>query len=260
MAPAMAQDMHRDTGTYIGGNLGRTDTDFGNAAINQRLAASGFAVTSRTEDDRDTGYKLYGGYHISRNFAVEAGFFDLGKTSYTFNTAPPGSYSGRTRVRGLNLDLVGIAPVSDRFSVFGRIGAAYARSRVDNTTTGFVPGAGSTTRNSTNLKVGVGVEYAINEALAVRGELERYRINDPIRNRGHIDMASVGLVYHLGPKAQTRVAAMPVVSSPPPAPVARSAPPPPPPPAPVYVAPPPPAPAPAPAYEPPVRPAKLGRN
>lgn len=251
---AIAQD--ETTGPYIGGNVGRTRADFDNGSINRTLAGQGLTVQSTTEDNSGTGYKLFGGYQLNRNFAVEGGYFDLGKSSYTFNTTPVGTFNGQTRVRGLNLDLVGMLPVTDRFSVLGRIGAAYAQSRASFSSTGAV--AANTTnprRNDTNLKVGLGMQYAITEALAVRAELERYRINDPVRNRGHIDMASVGLIYRFGPKAQTPVAQAYV----PPAYVA-----PPPPPAPVYVAPPPPpAPvyvAPAPAYEPPARAAREGRN
>ncbi|GAB3468685.1 outer membrane beta-barrel protein [Polaromonas eurypsychrophila] len=252
---AIAQD--ETTGPYIGGNVGRTRADFDNGSINRTLAGQGLAVRSSTEDNSGTGYKLFGGYQLNRNFAVEGGYFDLGKSSYTYSTFPVGTFNGETRVRGLNLDLVGMLPVSDRFSVFGRIGAAYAQSRANLTSTGAVPVNTNSRRNDTNVKVGLGMQYALTEALALRAELERYRINDPVRNRGHIDMASVGLVYRFGPKAQTPVAQ--VYVPPAPAPVLA--------PAPVYVAPPPPppvvvapAPAPQPAYEPPVRPARQGRN
>lgn len=253
---AIAQYQYEMNGPYIGGNVGRTKADFDNDSINRTLTGQGLTVRSTTEDNSGTGYKLFGGYQLNRNFAVEGGYFDLGRSSYTFNTTPVGSFNGETRVRGLNLDLVGMLPVSDRFSVFGRIGAAYAQSRASFTSTGAV--AANTTnprRNDTNLKVGLGMQYAITEALAVRAELERYRINDPVRNRGHIDMASVGLVYRFGPKTPTPVAYVPVVTPPPPAPVYVA--PAPPPPRPVVIAP---APAPQPAYEPPVRPAKQGRN
>ncbi|MDI1236953.1 MAG: outer membrane beta-barrel protein [Polaromonas sp.] len=256
---AFAQD--ETTGPYIGGNIGRTRADFNNDSINRTLVGQGLRVGTATEDNSGTGYKLFGGYQLNRNFAVEGGYFDLGKSSYTVNANQivgnaPGTFNGETRVRGLNLDLVGMLPLSDRFSVFGRVGAAYAQSRASFNSTGSVPVNPSSTRsNKTNLKVGVGMQYAITEALALRGELERYRIEDPVRNRGHIDMASLGLVYRFGPKAQTPVAQAYV----PPAYVAPA-----PAPAPVYVAPPAPvvapAAAPTPAYEPPARPAKQGRN
>lgn len=245
-------------GPYIGGNLGATRSDFENGDVNRYLANRGFTVNSSSDDTSSTGGKLFGGYQFSPYFAVEGGYFDLGKFDYRANTTPAGSFNVNNRIRGLNLDLVGTAPLTDRFSVFGRIGAAYAQNRASFASTGLVPAyTGNTRTNDTNLKVGLGLQYAITEALAVRAELERYRVSDPIRNRGHVDMASVGLVYRFGQKAQTPVAQayVPPYVAPAPAPVYVA--PPPPPPAPVVVAPPPPPP---PAYEPPARPAKQGRN
>lgn len=252
----IAQDA--TTGPYIGANVGTTRAKFNNDSINSTLAGQGFTVNSRTEDNRSTGYKLFGGYQFNRNFAVEGGYFDLGRFNYSLNTTPLGTFSADTRVRGLNLDLVGFLPLTEQFSVFGRAGAAYAQSRANFARTGALPLSNSpTSRNDTNLKVGIGMQYAFTEALALRAELERYRVSDPVRNRGNIDMASIGLVYRFGGKTQTPVAAayVPVVSAPPPAPVFVA--PPPPPPAPVAVTP---APTPQPAYEPPARPAKQGRN
>lgn len=254
----MAQDA---PGWYLGGNVGGTRADFKNDSINRSLTGQGFIVNSTTTDNSSTGYKLFGGYQMTPNFAVEGGYFDLGRFNYGSSTTPPGTFSGNTRINGLNLDLVGTLPLSDRFSVLGRLGAAYAQNRGSFASTGFVPlNTSNPRRNETNLKIGLGLQYAISEALSVRAELERYRISDPIRNRGNVDMASIGLIYRFGGKVQTPVAQayVPVVSAPPP-------------PAPVYVAPPPvvaapapvvvaPAPAPPPAYEPPVRPAKQGRN
>ena len=237
-------------GWYVGGNVGSTRAHFNNDAINSGLANQGLTVTSTTSDNRDIGYKLFSGYQINPNFAVEGGFFDLGRFGYGSTTIPTGTFNGSTRVRGLNLDLLGMVPLSERLSAFARIGAAYARSRANFSSTGAVPfGTSSSTRNGTDLKYGLGLQYALTDALALRGEVERYRINDPLRNRGNVNMVSLGLIYRFGEKAATPVAEayVPVAS------------PPPPPPAPVYVAPVE-TPPPAPVYVPPVRPAKQGRN
>jgi OOP family OmpA-OmpF porin len=261
-APVLAQEI---LGPYIGGNIGRTTAHFDTPANLGNFVGSGFTVNSATSDNRDTGYKLYGGYRFHRNFAVEGGYFDLGNTQYTYNTTPAGSLSGDLRVKGLNLDLVGILPVTERFSVFGRVGAAYAQSRTSFGRTGAVPLANGRTDKSTNVKFGAGIDYAFSDRLSVRGEIERYRINDSVRSRGYIDMASVGLVYTFGakPQAVTRTyTPAPVVAAPAPAPAPApvyTPPPPPPAPAPVYTAPPAPMPAPAPVYTPPARPAKQGR-
>lgn len=228
-------------GGYVGGNVGRTWSDFDATA-----ATTPAATTTLTgEDDTEVGYKLFGGYQFHPNFALEAGFFDLGRFDASFSGAP-GTLDSRTRIRGLNLDLVGIMPLTDRFSAFARLGAAYSRASADVSTTGAFVG-GSSRETKWGPKFGLGLEYAFTPALAVRAEWERYnRIEDPVRGRGHVDMASLGLVYRFGAPAPavTRVVAPPPPPPPAPAPAPQVAPPPPP--APVASPPPPPAPAPAP--------------
>ncbi|MEO7391637.1 MAG: outer membrane beta-barrel protein, partial [Ramlibacter sp.] len=188
---ALAED---PMGWYIGGNYGTSTARFGTPStlglVGPGLVGPGLTVTSITGRQRDkNAFKLYGGYQFHRNLAVEGGYFDLGDNRYTFNTAPAGSRTGRSEVRGLNLDLVGKLPVTDRFTVLGRVGAAYAQNRTYFTSTGAVPGVVFSPRtNKTNIKYGVGLQYAFTDQFAVRAELERYRINDPTRNRGNIDM------------------------------------------------------------------------
>ena len=231
---AMAEDA---LGWYGGANVGRTNATIDNARITSGLAAGGLTVNSIADRDRDTGYKVFGGYQINQNFAVEGGYFDLGKFGYTANTTPAGSISGDMRVRGLNLDLVGTLPVSERFSVFGRAGINYAQTKDNFSSTGAVRVINpNPSERGANYKLGVGLQYAITDALSVRGELERYRVKDGVGNRGHIDMASVGLIYRFGPKPQKPVMQAAYV----PPPVMQPAP------APVAVLPPPPAPMPPP--------------
>jgi OOP family OmpA-OmpF porin len=232
-------------GWYVGGNVGKSSGDFDDGRI---IGVPPATVTGTSSDDRDTSYKLYGGYQFHRNFAVEGGYFDLGRFNYGYTTAG-GAFSGDTRYRGLNLDLVGTLPVWDRLSVIGRVGAAYTRQRTSISTTGGLPDmGGSRTDNSWGPKVGVGLEYAFTPSLAVRAEWERYRIREGVRGRGDVDVATIGLVYRFGAPAMTRVVApaptyVPA-PAPAPAPAARVETPPP---APQYTPPPPPPPAPAPA-------------
>ena len=258
--PLLAQEL---VGPYIGGNIGSSRAKFDRPGNLDRFGVGpGFTVNSSIENNRDTGYKLYGGYRFNQNFAVEGGWYDLDHFQYIYNTTPAGSLNGNLGVRGVNLDLVGFVPVSERFSVFGRVGATYGHSRTGFGATGAVPVAPVRRDRSLDLKIGAGLQYAFSDRLSIRGEIERYRVNDTLRSRGHIDMASVGLVYSFGARPQTvirTVAPAPVYVAPAPAPApVYVAPPPPPAPAPVYT-PPPPPPAPEPVYTPPSRPAKQGR-
>ena len=219
-----------DFGWYAGANVGQSRAKIDDERITSGLLDSGFATSSINDDDRHTGYKIFGGYQLNKYFAVEGGYFDLGKFGFTANTVPLGTLNGNIKLRGVNLDAVGILPVTEKFSALARIGVNYARSEDTFSGTGQVTVIDpNPSKRDTNLKIGLGLQYAFTEALGVRAELERYRINDAVGNRGDIDLASIGLTYRFGrkspapaaPAAEPEVAAAvpaPVVETPPPAP------------------------------------------
>jgi OOP family OmpA-OmpF porin len=228
---AMAQD---NTGWYGGADVGRSAAKIDDARISSGLQGQGLGMTSISDRDRATGYKVFGGYQLNRNFAVEAGYFDLGRFGYTASTSPTGSLTGDIRVKGLNLDLVGILPITDKLSALGRLGVTSARTTGSFSATGAasLPYANANpSQRATNYKMGAGLMYDFTDNLAMRLEGERYRINDAVSNRGHVDMLSVGLIYRFGAKSQPARAAAPqpvyVAAAPAPAIAAAAAPPPP---------------------------------
>ncbi|MBC7919258.1 MAG: OmpA family protein [Rhodoferax sp.] len=232
-------------GPYIGISAGQTQATIDNKNISAGLAGQGFTTTGMSNSDKDSGYKVFGGYQFGKHFAVEGGYFDLGKFGYTATTMPAGTMNGTIKLRGLNLDLVGILPISDSFSLSARVGTNYAEASDTFSGSGAVNvPMNSTNKSEANLKLGLGAQWDFSPSWGVRGELERYRINDAIGSHGDIDMASIGLVYRFGKPARVQVAAAPAYVAPPP---------PPPPPAPVYVAPPPPPPPPVVMAPPPPR-------
>lgn len=222
-----------DSGWYAGANAGQSRATIDDVRITSGLLNSGFTSTSISDDDRNTGYKIYGGYQFNRNFALEGGYFDLGKFGFNATTVPAGTLSGSIKLRGLNLDLVGSLPITQRLSAFGRLGVNYAEARDSFTGTGAVNVLDpNPSKRDTNLKVGLGLQYALTQSLAMRAELERYRINDAVGNKGDIDLVSVGLVYRFGTKTPTpaprALAPEPVAVAPAPQPVLVTPPPPPP--------------------------------
>jgi len=208
--PCSAQINNDMVGLYGGINVGRSRATIDDPRISGSLLSNGFAVNSLADDNRSTGVKAFGGYQFNRNFAVEGGVFSLGKFGYHATTTPTGTLDGQARVRGLNLDLVGTLPITDSFAVFGRAGITYAEARDRFSGTGaVVVNNPNPSERAANWKAGVGLQYAFTPALSVRAELERYRINDAVGNKGDIDMASIGLVYRFGaaPAAAARAAA-----------------------------------------------------
>ncbi len=238
---------------YGGINIGQAREHFDHARMARSVLGPGFAVTSTSDDSRDTGYKLYAGRRFHRNFAVEGGYFNLGKFDFTATTVPAGTLTGNIKVQGLNLDLVGILPITDRFSAFGRFGLTHARTRDSfSGTEAAVAFSTSPSKRDTNYKFGAGLQYDFTYNLGMRLEAERYRINDAVGSRGNIDLFSIGLVYRFGgmPAPAPRPA---VYTPPPPAPAA----PPPPPPRAVTPPPPPRAVTPEPVPQPQPEPAPL---
>lgn len=196
-----------DSEWYGGIGVGQSRAKIDDPRIISGLLSSGYTTTSITDDDRDTGYKLFGGYKFNKNFALEGGYFDLGKFSFVATTVPAGTLRGQIKLRGINFDALGILPITDNFSAFGRIGVQYAEARDNFSGTGAVLVTNpNPSKRQANPKIGVGVQYDVTPALGLRAEAERYRINDAVGNRGDIDVYSLGLLYRFGASKPAPVA------------------------------------------------------
>jgi len=186
-------------GWYVGANIGQSLAKIDNTRITGSLLGNGFSSATIDDDDRDTGYKFFGGYRFNQYFSMEGGYFDLGKFGFTATTVPAGTFSGSIGLKGVNLDAIGRLPITDKFSVFGRLGINNAQARDQFRSTGAVLAGDSNPRKrDTNIKFGAGLQYDFTEALGVRAEVERYRINDAVGNKGDVDLVSFGLVYRFG--------------------------------------------------------------
>lgn len=223
-----------NSAVYIGGSVGQARSHLDDRNVVNTLTGNA-ALTSFNNDQRDRGFKLFVGKQLNQYFAIEGGYFDLGNYNFSAVTTANRAVTGETKLRGLNLDLVGTLPLSQRFAILGRVGAQYARTKTDfNGAAIAVPGNRYSSDSNFGAKAGLGLEYKFSEALAARVEMERNRINDGVGRRGNVDLISIGLVYKLG-----RPAAAPYVA-PAPAPVVE---------APAAVEAPAPAPAPQPTSE-----------
>ena len=190
--------MAGDSGWYMGGNIGKSAATIDDERINNGLLGGGFATTSITNDNRNTGYKFFGGYKFNKDFALEGGYFDLGKFGFSATTLPAGILSSNIKLDGMNLDVVGFLPMTEKFSVLGRIGLNYAEAKDSFSGTVALPVNINPSKRDTNYKFGFGVQYDSTQSLGMRAEAERYRINDAVGNKGNIDLVSVGLVYRFG--------------------------------------------------------------
>lgn len=232
--PLLAQEQLPIPGWYGGLGVGPSRSSIDEGRIASSLLGGGLTATGIDEDNKSTGYKLYGGYQFGPHFSMEGGYFDLGRFGFNATTTPAGTLQGDIRLKGLNLDLVGRLPFTERFSAIGRAGLTYVDTADRFNGTGAVTVAdASPGKREGGYKVGLGLQYELSRALALRLEAERYRINDAVGNRGDIDLVTVGLLFRFGGRP-------PEPAQPAPAPVAERA-------APQPVAAPVPVPAPVPA-------------
>lgn len=217
---------------YMGAGIGQSRAKIDDARLIRSLTANGATINKFATDERDLGFKLFVGKQLNQYFSVEAGYFDLGKFSFDATTSGNGALRGETGFRGVNLDLVGQLPLTERFSLLGRAGMQYAKTNTHfagNRLTAVTDPNPSA--HKLNAKLGLGLEYKLSEALAVRAEVERYRLNDAVGNRGDVDMVSLSLAYKFGRPAaraaivESRPAALPqeapvivTETTPPPAP------------------------------------------
>ncbi len=185
-----------ESGWYAGGNIGQSQADIDDQRITSALLASGVTSVSINDDDSDTGFKLFGGYQFNRNFALEGGYFDLGEFGFDAATTPTGTLNGNTtKVQGLNFDLVGTLHFTENLSAFGRGGLTFVETESSYSATGavFAPVGGD--ESAASYKVGLGLQYDFTDRFSLRGEAERYRIDDAVGNDGDIDLFSLGFVY-----------------------------------------------------------------
>src|SRR4051812_16283799 len=184
---------------YGGLGLGWTRARVDDERITNGFAGSGLTVDSISDDENGFGFKVFAGRQFNKYFGVEGGYVNLGEFGYQLNTTPAGSLNGNIKIQGLNVDAVGTWPVTEQFSVLGRVGATYLQSRDNFSSNGAITVSDSNPKKDYgSYKAGVGVQYAFTEALAMRGEIERYRINDAVGNWGYTDMLTLGLVYRFG--------------------------------------------------------------
>ncbi|MEX2353030.1 MAG: OmpA family protein, partial [Gammaproteobacteria bacterium] len=194
--------MAQYSGWYGGGNMGQGRANIDDDRINSNLFDQGFTSVTIEDEDRDFGYKLFGGYQFGKFISVEGGYFDIGKFGYTAEMIPAGTLDAAITVRGLNLDLVGYLPITEQFSAFARAGVNHAKVKGKFAGTGLATVTTPTTsERDTNYKFGFGLQYFLSERLGLRAEAERYRIDDSLGTKGDVDLFSVGLVYRFGATA-----------------------------------------------------------
>jgi OmpA-OmpF porin, OOP family len=131
----------------------------------------GRARVDGLEDNRDTSLGLDAGYRFNRNFALEGGYTRLGDFSPSY------------KARALSLSAIGLLPLEERFSLYGKAGVARTRAETD-----------SATDNANSLVFGAGVRYDITSQWFAKAGWDHYtKVGGPDTGSGHADVLAVGV-------------------------------------------------------------------
>ena len=169
----------KDIGWY--GGLGLGQSTFVDSCTG--VAGPGISCT-----EKDTAWKIFGGYQFNRNFAGEFGYADLGKTTVSLS----GFGSASIGAKGFELTGVGSVPVNEQLSVYGRLG--FFLWNVDlKDGTGV---NGSASASGISLTFGFGASFNVATNAALRLEWQRYKdVGDAnTTGKGDIDLIGAGLV------------------------------------------------------------------
>lgn len=148
-APAFAAD----TGLYAGVTLGRSNTNSPNPNV----------ILTKS---KDTVLGVLGGYQFTKNWGAELFYTGAGKYA-GHNAANTVTSSGKADVYGI--DAVGTMPLSDAFSLYGKLGFARAK-----TSTSSVPASTLAGATRTAATYGLGGVYNVNQSVGIRFGWDRY--------------------------------------------------------------------------------------
>lgn len=181
------------------------------------------SVTVTSNKNHHGAYRLTLGYQFNPYWGIEASYVDLGKTTtagsasgyYLPPCQPAGiclpammplslDYRASYSVRGPAMAFTGTYPITDRWSVFGRLGMIDARVHLalDASPTSdplLVPSAESDSSTSWSSTFGLGVSWALDDRWDVRLDWDDY-VDVGSRNstgRNSVSLASLGVVYRI---------------------------------------------------------------
>lgn len=142
----------------------------------------GSASPDNSAYDSAVGWKLFGGYSVNQNFALEAGYISFGDMDGPM--LPSGEIKSVSS-SGFEFSAIGNYPLADKFAVFGKLGFLVWDSKWSNSgLTG-----GMIVTGDVDLFYGLGGRFDLSSSIGFQGAWERYTLDD------NVDLLSAGIIY-----------------------------------------------------------------
>lgn len=175
-------------------SLGRSKIDANPSSVDLYNTTHGFTSSSTSSQTSANSAKAQLGYNLGKTFALEGGYIYLGKAGFSSITNL-GTIGGSKDASLFNLDLVAKFPINEKFSLLGRFGGYYwkTKNEMPNATT---LGNATVNENGFDFKAGVGIQYDFTTNFGLRGEFERYNGVGKVDTTGdaRVNQLTVGAV------------------------------------------------------------------
>ena len=165
-------------GPYVGGSVGYVTARKGCQGL---LSGGG-----RGCDSTDFAFGVFGGYQVNRYLSAELGYRNLGKVRAFGGTSSSDNISAQV----WDFTGMGIWPIEERFSAYGRLGGYYAT--LDTSARGVA------SQSNSQLTYGGGLQWDFFGRYGVRADWQRYRKvgkESSLYGVNYYDVLAVALVY-----------------------------------------------------------------
>lgn len=186
-------------GFYVLGEVTGSSTSLSKSHFDNGLTGAGATSLKSKDDGKSAQWRMQGGYLFSPNFAVEAGYIDLGKSKYKASYDTAGVARGELKAGGIDVAALGILPISNAFSVFGKVGVIGAK--VDSRLSADAPASAASGKDSTHEALpllGLGAKYKLTDNLDLRADFDHVSGIGKSSKTGEMNsnMLSVGVAYN----------------------------------------------------------------
>jgi hypothetical protein len=156
MGAAQAQTTQTQPRAYVG--VGIATADHVNSSVG--------GLSNFDSDGYKASGKIFGGYELDQNWGVEAGYTDFRNSDFNYTA---NGISGGGRTKGNSYYVAGKYnyPVNDQVSVYGKLGLQHSERKLESA-------ALNLKDTDTGAYGAVGLQYNLNQQVALTAEYERY--------------------------------------------------------------------------------------
>jgi OOP family OmpA-OmpF porin len=143
-------------------------------------------------DDKDNAFKVFGGFQVNPNVAVEVAYLDLGEASLSGTDTLLGTADLRLGVSGFNIAALLSAPIGERFKLLGKAGIFLWDMDIDANSSLIGPGSLSESGNAFMFGLGGAMEL---DRVGVRLEWERFVDvgEEDVTGQSDVDLVSASI-------------------------------------------------------------------